>query len=68
MRRIILEDHGEINIKEGTYFPLNFSIQDLSRPDDTPASYSKDVVITGNKDVNRILSHAYDVNISMEVE
>lgn len=64
MTRIQLDGYGYIDIMEDTYFPLNFNIQDLTKPETTPANYSKDIKIVGSKEVNKILSHAYDVNIS----
>lgn len=61
---LVLENFGKLNIKEGTNFPLNFNIQDLTRPESTPSSYSKDVTIIGDKEANKILGQAFDVNIS----
>lgn len=64
MTRIQLEGFGFIDTQEGTSFPLNFNIQNLLDSSTTPSSYSKNITIVGTKATNRILGHAFDVNIS----
>lgn len=64
MTKIQLEGYGEIIIAEGTNFPLNFNIQNLTKPESTPSNYSKNITIVGDNNSNSILGHAYDVNVT----
>lgn len=64
MTRIQLEDYGYIDVKEGTYLPLNFNIQDLLDVKNTLSSFSKNITLVGSKNNNQILGNLFNVNIS----
>lgn len=62
MVRIQLEN-GYLDVKEGTSFPLNFSVGDIRDLSKRSGSYSKTIVLVGNKNNHELLGHRYDVNI-----
>lgn len=64
MTRIQLEDFGYIDVLEGTTFPLNFSVQDVTEIDKTNSSYSKQITIVGSKETNLLLGQLFDINVT----
>ena len=62
MVRIQLEN-GYLDVKEGTAFPLNFSIGDIRDLSKRNGTFSKTITLVGNKNNNNLLGHYYDVNI-----
>jgi len=62
MVRIQLEN-GYLDVKEGTSFPLNFSVGDIRDLSKRSGSFSKTIVLVGNKNNHNLLGHHYDVNI-----
>lgn len=64
MTIIQLEGFGWIDVDTNVSFPLNFNIQNVLEPESTPSNYSKNVILIGSKNTNKILGQAFDVNIS----
>lgn len=62
MVRIQLEN-GYLDVKEGTAFPLNFSIGDIRDLSKRNGTFSKTITLVGNKNNHNLLGHYYDVNI-----
>lgn len=62
MVRIQLTD-GYLDVKEGTSFPLNFSIGDIRDLTKRTGTFSKTITLVGNKNNHVLLGHHYDVNI-----
>jgi hypothetical protein len=62
MVRIQLET-GYLDVKDGTSFPLNFSIGDIRDVSKRTGSFSKTITLVGNSNNNNLLNHYYDVNI-----
>jgi hypothetical protein len=54
---------GYLDVKEGTSFPLNFSIGDIRDISKRTGSFSKTITLIGNSNNNTLLNHYYDVNI-----
>ena len=54
---------GYLDVKEGTSFPLNFSVGDIRDISKRTGSFSKTITLVGNKNNNTLLNHYYDVNI-----
>jgi hypothetical protein len=54
---------GYLDVKEGTSFPLNFSIGDIRDISKRTGSFSKTITLVGNSNNNNLLNHYYDVNI-----
>ena len=54
---------GYLDVKEGTSFPLNFSIGDIRDISKRTGSFSKTITLVGNSNNNTLLNHYYDVNI-----
>ena len=54
---------GYLDVKEGTSFPLNFSVGDIRDISKRTGSFSKTITLIGNSNNNRLLNHYYDVNI-----
>jgi hypothetical protein len=54
---------GYLDVKEGTSFPLNFSVGDIRDVSKRTGSFSKTITLVGNGNNNRLLNHYYDVNI-----
>ncbi len=54
---------GYLDVKEGTSFPLNFSIGDIRDISKRTGSFSKTITLVGNSNNDRLLNHYYDVNI-----
>ena len=54
---------GYLDVKEGTSFPLNFSIGDIRDISKRTGSFSKTITLLGNSNNNTLLNHYYDVNI-----
>ena len=54
---------GYLDVKEGTSFPLNFSIGDIRDISKRTGSFSKTITLIGNNNNNNLLNHYYDVNI-----
>ena len=66
--RILLTNprQGYLDIKEGTSFPINFSLGDIRDITKKNGSFSRTITIVGNKESNKILGYLYDVNIQQE--
>jgi hypothetical protein len=62
MVRIQLSN-GYLDVKEGTAFPLNFSIGDIRDLTKRTGAFSKTITLVGSKNNNNLLNHYYDVNI-----
>lgn len=62
MVRIQLEN-GYLDVKEGTDFPLNYSIGDIRDIQKRSGSFSKTITLLGTKNNNKLLNNYYDVNI-----
>jgi len=62
MVRIQLSN-GYLDIKEGTAFPLNFSIGDIRDLTKRTGTFSKTITLVGSKNNHNLLGHHYDVNI-----
>lgn len=62
MVRIQLSN-GYLDVKEGTSFPLNFSIGDIRDLTKRTGTFSKTITLVGNKNNHNLLGHHYDVNI-----
>ena len=54
---------GYLDVKEGTSFPLNFSVGDIRDVSKRTGSFSKTITLIGNSNNNNLLNHYYDVNI-----
>jgi len=54
---------GYLDVKDGTSFPLNFSVGDIRDVSKRTGSFSKTITLVGNSNNNRLLNHYYDVNI-----
>jgi hypothetical protein len=54
---------GYLDVKDGTSFPLNFSIGDIRDISKRTGSFSKTITLVGNSNNNTLLNHYYDVNI-----
>ena len=54
---------GYLDVKEGTSFPLNFSVGDIRDVSKRTGSFSKTITLIGNNNNNTLLNHYYDVNI-----
>jgi hypothetical protein len=54
---------GYLDVKEGTSFPLNFSIGDIRDISKRTGNFSKTITLVGNSNNDRLLNHYYDVNI-----
>ena len=54
---------GYLDVKEGTSFPLNFSVGDIRDISKRTGSFSKTITLIGNNNNNTLLNHYYDVNI-----
>ena len=54
---------GYLDVKEGTSFPLNFSVGDIRDVSKRTGSFSKTITLVGNSNNNTLLNHYYDVNI-----
>jgi len=63
MVRIQLEDRGYLDVKEGTYFPLNFSLGDIRDISKRSGLFSKTITLSGTDNNHNLLNHYYDVNI-----
>lgn len=62
MVRIQLSN-GYLDVKEGTAFPLNFSIGDIRDLTKRTGTFSKTITLVGSKNNHNLLGHHYDVNI-----
>lgn len=62
MVRIQLSN-GYLDVKEGTSFPLNFSIGDIRDLTKRTGTFSKTITLVGSKNNHILLGHHYDVNI-----
>jgi len=62
MVRIQLSN-GYLDVKEGTAFPLNFSIGDIRDLTKRTGTLSKTITLVGSKNNHNLLGHHYDVNI-----
>lgn len=62
MVRIQLSN-GYLDVKEGTVFPLNFSVGDVRDFSKRTGTFSKTITLVGNSNNNELLNHYYDVNI-----
>ena len=58
-----LETGGYLDVKEGTSFPLNFSVGDIRDISKRTGNFSKTITLVGNSNNNNLLNHYYDVNI-----
>jgi hypothetical protein len=54
---------GYLDVKDGTAFPLNFSIGDIRDISKRTGSFSKTITLVGNNNNNTLLNHYYDINI-----
>jgi hypothetical protein len=54
---------GYLDVKDGTSFPLNFSIGDIRDISKRTGSFSKTITLVGNNNNNTLLNHYYDINI-----
>jgi hypothetical protein len=54
---------GYLDVKEGTSFPLNFSVGDIRDISKRTGNFSKTITLIGNSNNNNLLNHYYDVNI-----
>ena len=54
---------GYLDVKEGTSFPLNFSVGDIRDISKRMGNFSKTITLVGNNNNNTLLNHYYDVNI-----
>ena len=63
MVRIQLEDRGYLEVKEGTYFPLNFALGDIRDISKRSGIFSKTITLTGSDNNHKLLNHYYDVNV-----
>jgi hypothetical protein len=54
---------GYLDVKDGTSFPLNFSIGDIRDISKRTGSFSKTITLVGNSNNNALLNHYYDINI-----
>ena len=54
---------GYLDVKEGTAFPLNFSIGDIRDLTKRTGTFSKTITLVGSKNNHILLGHHYDVNI-----
>jgi hypothetical protein len=54
---------GYLDVKEGTAFPLNFSIGDIRDLTKRTGTFSKTITLVGSKNNHSLLGHHYDVNI-----
>jgi hypothetical protein len=54
---------GYLDVKDGTSFPLNFSIGDIRDISKRTGSFSKTITLVGNSNNNNLLNHYYDINI-----
>ena len=57
------ETGGYLDVKEGTSFPLNFSVGDIRDISKRTGNFSKTITLLGNSNNNNLLNHYYDVNI-----
>lgn len=64
MTRIYLNGYGWVNVKEGTSFPVNFSVEDVQDILSTNSGYSKLITLSGDKETSKTLGQAFDVNVS----
>jgi len=58
-----IQHGGYLDVKEGTAFPLNFSVGDIRDLSKRNGTFSKTITLVGNKNNHNILGHHYDVNI-----
>jgi len=63
MVRIQLEDRGYLDVKEGTYFPLNYALGDIRDISKRSGVFSKTITLSGTDNNHNLLNHYYDVNI-----
>ena len=63
MVKIQLEDRGYLDVKEGTYFPLNFALGDIRDISKRSGIFSKTITLSGTDNNHNLLNHYYDVNI-----
>ena len=63
MVRIQLGDRGYLDVKEGTYFPLNFAVGDIRDVSKRSGVFSKTITLSGTDNNHNRLNHYYDVNI-----
>ena len=63
--KIILTGYitGVLDVKEGSDFPLNFSIGDIRDISKKNGTTSKTVTLVGNKNNNNLLNNIYDINV-----
>ncbi len=54
---------GNLDVKEGTAFPLNFQVGDIRDISQRKGNFSKTITLVGSKNNNDLLNHYYDVNI-----
>lgn len=62
MVKIQLEN-GELNVKEGTVFPLNIGVADIRDVSKRSGTFSKSITLVGDDNNNTLLNQYYDVNI-----
>jgi len=54
---------GYLNVKEEVSVPLNFAISDIREPENRTGSFSKTIVLAGDKNNNELLNNYFEVNI-----
>jgi hypothetical protein len=54
---------GYLNVKEEVSVPLNFAISDIREPENRTGSFSKTIVLAGDKNNNQLLNNYFEVNI-----
>jgi len=54
---------GYLEVKEGTYFPLNFGVAEIRDLSKRSGTFSKSITLIGSDNNNQLLNHYYDVNI-----
>jgi hypothetical protein len=54
---------GYLNVKEDVSVPLNFAISDIREVENRTGSFSKTIVLAGDKNNNQLLNNYFEVNI-----
>jgi len=58
-----ISDGRELDILKDIPISLNYSIADVREPNKRNASFSKTIMLPGNKNNNNILEHSYEIDL-----
>jgi hypothetical protein len=63
MSKVTIEVNGaELDLAKGIGFGLNYSIDDVNKPEKKNSNYSKTITLAGSKNNNKILGGLFDIN------